>query len=385
MKFKQTQAREKIVLSDRFLCISDQRFHYIWLRDHCFCSQCYHPSAFQKIHDISLQSKCPQPKSVKIQNHQLVIEWEDQQPHCSIFPLSWLFSQAYDRPENTKTFPGHFNAQLSGNKVLWDQAWLDAHPQQWPQFGADPLESWINSLDTLGFTILRNLAWEKLDQFTAAIGPIYKLARNGAYSTVKIEPNAQDLSFEGGALSPHTDLTYLPAPRVVQLLYCVENKTNGGESLLVDGYRVARDFKAQHPHDFQVLSETSVQFRHFYSQWKYFVSHTTPILKLDHGGEVADVFFCHKNFGLDLPFDQVERYYEAYCTFGQYLNDPAYHYWFRLEPGDCLLVQNFRVLHGRSAFDPSSGPRHLEVAYIEWAYFAGLRDFERAKPLFQTE
>jgi gamma-butyrobetaine dioxygenase len=27
----------------------------------------------------------------------------------------------------------------------------------------------------------------------------------------------------------------------------------------------------------------------------------------------------------------------------------------RLEPGDCLVVDNHRVLHGRTAFDPASG------------------------------
>ncbi|MEM9925888.1 MAG: TauD/TfdA family dioxygenase, partial [Cyanobacteria bacterium P01_D01_bin.50] len=57
-------------------------------------------------------------------------------------------------------------------------------------------------------------------------------------------------------------------------------------------------------------------------------------------------------------------------------------YCFRLEPGDCLFVQNFRMLHGRKAFKPGSGSRHLEIAYMDWSYFAGKRDFHKIKHLY---
>ncbi|EEY21531.1 predicted protein [Verticillium alfalfae VaMs.102] len=41
----------------------------------------------------------------------------------------------------------------------------------------------------------------------------------------------------------------------------------------------------------------------------------------------------------------------------------------RLREGDCVVFDNRRVLHGRTAFDPSSGGRHLRGAYVgidEW-------------------
>lgn len=241
--------------------------------------------------------------------------------------------------------------------------------------------------NSLGFVILRNIAYEDLDSFIKSIGPIYELARYGRYCTVKAVPNGQDLSlsYDGDALSPHTDLTFTPGPRIVQLLYCVENQAVGGESVLVDGYRVARYFPENHPDYFKILSETPVQFRQFYQQWGYFGSQTTPMIKLDPGGEVSDIYFSHKNFGLNIPFEQMEEFYEAYTTFAGYLKNPAYQYWFRMEAGDCQIVQNFRVLHGRKAFDPTSGPRHLEIAYMEWMYYAGLRDFERVKPAYLAE
>ena len=38
---------------------------------------------------------------------------------------------------------------------------------------------------------------------------------------------------------------------------------------------------------------------------------------------------------------------------------------FRLESGDIFCFNNRRILHGRTAFDPNSGSRHLQGYYIE--------------------
>jgi gamma-butyrobetaine dioxygenase len=48
-----------------------------------------------------------------------------------------------------------------------------------------------------------------------------------------------------------------------------------------------------------------------------------------------------------------------------WLNDPAHQVSFRLEPGDVMVMDNLRVLHGRTAFDPSLGARHLQGCYID--------------------
>lgn len=43
----------------------------------------------------------------------------------------------------------------------------------------------------------------------------------------------------------------------------------------------------------------------------------------------------------------------------------------------CIIVQNFRVLHGRQSFTPSSGARHLKVAYFEWSYMTAREKFHQ--------
>ncbi|MGB5900633.1 MAG: TauD/TfdA family dioxygenase [Geitlerinemataceae cyanobacterium] len=381
----------EVTLNDRFLTVGNQRFHYIWLRDNCLSPECHHASSFQKIYDISDRTQPPKPKSAYIQNEKLFVDWDEDPPHRSIYPLSWLWIHAYDVEAGVDRFLPKLESppkdKKRDEKILWNRSDLDANPPKLFDVASSTFASWIDQLDTLGFVILRNLAYEDLDSFVKSIGPIYELSGYGRYCTVKAVRNGPDLSvsYAGDALSPHVDLTFTSAPRIVQLLYCVENQASGGESVLVDGYRVARDFREHHPRYFQILSQTPVQFRQFYQEWGYFVSRTTPIIKLDAAGEVADIYFSHKNFGLNIPFEQMEAFYEAYTAFAGYLKDPAYQYWFRMEAGDCQLVQNFRILHGRKAFDPSSGTRHLEIAYMEWMYYAGRRDFDRVKPVYLSE
>jgi gamma-butyrobetaine dioxygenase len=365
-------ARHSIEPSDRYVAVNGKRFHYIWLRDHCLC--CRHPKALQKKHDISDFPRTPKPLSIKLQNDNLIIDWEEQPSHQSIFPISWLLSRAYDLQATQ-------NPESHRQTILWDNVWLEQNSPHWNDFDACDSELWMNQLETLGFTLLRNLPWENLDSFVSSIGPVYHLAGNGLYSTIKVmeKAKANDLAKSDRALLPHTDVTYMSAPLLVQLLYCVENSASGGESILVDGFRVIRDMQKDYPQHIETLSQNEVKFYHLFplELGKYFVSYKTPIVELDKAGELRSIHCSHKNFVCDLPFDKVEKIYEAYQNLFCYLKNTTYQYCFRMQPGDCLLIQNFRILHGRQAFDSSAGSRHLEIAYIPWDYFAGRRAFDR--------
>lgn len=367
---------------EQFLTVGGKRFHYIWLRDNCLCRKCRHSTSFQKLIDLTDRPSPPEPDSVVQTDTQLKITWKENPPHESIFPISWLLERAYDRPATSAKMHRELEL-LPREKLLWDRAGLEANLPQWQDASGDR-SIWTNQLFTLGFTFLRNMALKDLDAFVSKLGTTYEQGRYGRFSTVKAVPGAEDLSLspEGHTLSPHTDATYMHAQRLVQFLYCVENSASGGESVLVDGFRVAQDFRQNHPEDFQILASTPVEFRQFFEEWEYFFSHKTTILNLEPSGEVARIYFSHKNFNVDIPFDQMEGFYQAYGKFFGYLKNPAYQYWYRLEPGDCMIVQNFRVLHGRKAFEPHSGMRHLEVAYMPWEYFTGRENFHQVKYLY---
>lgn len=52
-----------------------------------------------------------------------------------------------------------------------------------------------------------------------------------------------------------------------------------------------------------------------------------------------------------------------------------------LPEGAYLVNVALRLLHGRAAFIPSSGARHLKLGFVGWHYFDGQRNFKQSKHL----
>jgi len=61
----------------------------------------------------------------------------------------------------------------------------------------------------------------------------------------------------------------------------------------------------------------------------------------------------------------MKKYYLAYRKFASLVHDKKFTLNFRLQAGDILSFDNRRVLHGRTAFDPNSGQRHLQGYYMD--------------------
>ena len=57
--------------------------------------------------------------------------------------------------------------------------------------------------------------------------------------------------------------------------------------------------------------------------------------------------------------------YRAVRTFGRLLQSGRYERRLRLRPGDVMCFDNYRLLHGRTEFDPNSGHRHLQGCYAD--------------------
>jgi len=57
----------------------------------------------------------------------------------------------------------------------------------------------------------------------------------------------------------------------------------------------------------------------------------------------------------------VDKYYDALRAWYETITSPDSEYWVQLQPGTAVVVDNHRVMHGRSAFD---GKRRMCGAYI---------------------
>ncbi|HEY4610381.1 MAG TPA: TauD/TfdA family dioxygenase, partial [Ilumatobacteraceae bacterium] len=96
------------------------------------------------------------------------------------------------------------------------------------------------------------------------------------------------------------------------------------------------------------------------------LSTTAPVVELGTSGTVRGVRFNPRSMQQpSMPADDLGPWYHAYLLFARLVADPRFQIRFRLEPGDLFVVDNRRVLHGRTAFEPTSGTRHLQGCYAD--------------------
>ena len=87
-----------------------------------------------------------------------------------------------------------------------------------------------------------------------------------------------------------------------------------------------------------------------------------PVFRHDRAGELVQVSFNNADRApFLLPAPEMEQFYDALRAFEALANDHRLQ-WRRVNPpGDAMLFDNWRVLHGRTAY---TGHRHLCGAYV---------------------
>jgi hypothetical protein len=145
----------------------------------------------------------------------------------------------------------------------------------------------------------------------------------------------------------------------MQLLQCIHRADTGGSSYLVNACYAAFYLREINPEAYYLLTTVSV---HFHRKQKDFQSvHIGPIIEVD-GDEIKQV--RHSYFTLApfrFPFWLTMAYYNAYRQYASILYDPQSQYRILLERGDCVLYDNYKMLHARDSF---TGPRHLRGVYF---------------------
>ena len=186
----------------------------------------------------------------------------------------------------------------------------------------------------------------------------------GRIFDVRSVPNPNDLAYTSGALGPHTDNPYRNPVPGIQLLHCLVNETDGGDSTLVDSLAVVERLRSENPEWFDVLATTPVQFR--FRDATTDLRSMRTVIERDAAGLVTGLNFSPRLDHLPLlTIEQTHVYQSARHRLAELLRDPSFELRLRLQPGDVEMFANDRVLHGRSAYDPNQGKRHLQGCYID--------------------
>ncbi|MFJ1704021.1 TauD/TfdA family dioxygenase [Kitasatospora sp. NPDC088346] len=325
-----------------------------WLRDNCPCTACRDPRNGQKLFQIG---ELPDDLAAVQETEEagaLHVVWSDG--HRSSYPLGWLAEQAEG------------DGRTERGKRLWAAADLAGGLPEadWAAYLADPAEraAVLGAVRHLGFAVLRGVPGE--DRQVLAVARSFGFVRETNYGElfdVRVEPDPNNLAFTSAAIAPHTDNPYRDPVPTLQLLHCLRNDATGGDSGLVDGFRAADLLRAEHPADFAVLTSTPVPF--VFRDRRTELTAEQPLIGTDPRGRIREVRFNNRSIGtLRLPAAELDAFYAAYRRFAAITLRPELRLTFRLGPGDCLVFDNTRLLHARTAFE-QDGHRHLQGCYAD--------------------
>ena len=135
--------------------------------------------------------------------------------------------------------------------------------------------------------------------------------------------------------------------------------------MVVDGFRAAERLRDEDEAAFGVLTRYCARFE-YAGEAGVRLRSRRPMIELSPDGELIAVRFNNRSLAAvtDVPFEDMAQWYAAYRRFGEIIDDPAMEVSFRLEPGECFLVDNSRVLHARKAYS-GTGTRWLQGCYAD--------------------
>ena len=193
----------------------------------------------------------------------------------------------------------------------------------------------------------------------------------GRLFDVRAEPAAANLAFTRLPIAPHTDNPYRDPVPTVQLLHCLHAAADGGgDSTFTDGFRAAAVLRRQDPAAFTCLTTTPVTFA--YADAAAVLRATGPMIGLDPRGRIRQIRFNDRSLApVRLPRRRPGRSTPPTAPSPSW--PPARTRWSTatLAPGDCVIFDNTRILHGRTAFADGGGTgvrasrRHLQGCYAD--------------------
>jgi gamma-butyrobetaine dioxygenase len=329
--------------------------HRFALRDACPCAECRHPVSGQRLFESTAVVPEAKIASARVEPRGLAVEWADG--HASLFPDGWLEAEAAagrgGRPRRALTLWG---AELQGS--------IPAAAYSAVASDTGELRRFLAAVAGLGFGVLRGAPRE--DGEVARVAELFTYVRETNYGRVfdvEVKVDAMNLADTSMALSLHTDNAYRVPTPTVQLLQCLVSDVAGGETALADGFRAVETLSESAPEHLATLARTPIRFA--YRDAAAELEADVPVIELDPDGSPRAVHVNNRSKGIPVGDPaRVAEWYDAYFELLRLIEAPDAQVAFRLEPGDVVVFDNLRILHGRTGFS-GEGARRLQGCYAD--------------------
>ncbi|XP_039962480.1 gamma-butyrobetaine dioxygenase [Bactrocera tryoni] len=347
------------------------KFPSVWLRDNCYCEQCYHHSSKSRRIDWDRFGTEVVALDVQVDSvaEQVVIKWSDQ--HTSTYDLKWLREREFSDERRQRYLNGFYRPKPKHWAGQQFKEITETFKFQDVMQTDEALQQWLEALAVRGVVIIEDAPLENtvVRQLADRVGFIRRTTY-GEEFIVQAKPGAKNYAYLSDPLPLHTDLPYYEYKPSVNILHCVvQSQSVGGSNLLVDGFHIADRLRDEHPADYRILTETQVDWndigsedgRSFHNIWR------APVICLDSDGNYTRINHSipQRDSHFSVPLRAVIPWYQAYAKFVRLARRDAFA--FKTKPGDVLTFNNIRLLHGRTGYDDSEqNVRYIVGAYLDW-------------------
>ena len=343
---------------------SSLRYHSTWLRDNANDPQTRDKNNGQRlisILDIPVNTHI-KSASLDKKGKNITLKFLPEKKQVK-FSSSWLESHAYDKKQN------NLKVWIDPNLKTWTKASFKRVPiinYKTAKSNKKLFIRWLKSLNYYGFAKMTRC--EKKSGTVIKIAKLFGYVREtnyGKWFDVKSKTNAVNLAYTNLGLQAHTDNPYRDPVPTIQILHCLKSSTKGGDSKVVDGFSAALRLKKENKKYFNLLTKYCSRFE-FKGKKNVHLKSRFPMIVLSPDKKLTAVHFNNRSIAAirDVPFHDMLNYYKAYRKFSNIIDDPKMAVTFKLNPGDCFIVDNTRVLHARTPYS-SNGSRWLQGCYAD--------------------
>ncbi len=368
---------------------SAYRFHAFWLRDACRDSHHLKAEAGEKIltatpimnhnlEDLSVGS------AVITQTGELCMTWSDG-AQDSTYSAEFLrrYADTVAQPIQTlqqesttnatawmHPFSGYQDARAPSAEGI--ELWKNDDKGDFPRYAFSAVKQSSVNLELLqqlmrhGVVVIEEApdvddASALLDFVNHCLGGLQKdPARDEANWTIVKKEGAASISYNPDLrLNNHTDQS-LPSAGIPALALVIHYAGGEGHNTLTDGFAVANALQKQDPEAYRLLTtcineqerdlvQSRVDAKQSHRQ-SLLISTKKPILQTDADGNVMrlqynEVFRTPST----LPYDVFPKWYAAYMKFAKMIHSQEFERLVPMKKGQILVMNNWRVLHGRAA------------------------------------
>lgn len=376
-------------------------FNNLFLRDSSKSAKSVDPVSGQKLFTTGYlasnpSSSVPTKVEVSPDSQSVVIDWKDGDSYK--YPLEFI----YKFKGSTFVTDALRNSISKHKPVLWDRNTLESNMDD---LSSVNYESFMNdeqqlykgliTLQKYGLTFIKDVPkgdHDAVKKLCERIGPVRNTIYGETFDVKSNVSTTSNIAYSNMSLPLHMDLLYLENVPGFQLLHSINNSVEetGGVNLFVDAFSAARYVREQDAEGYEAMQHVPINYQYMKDGNRFYQSR--PMIEQYDSNEsntlmgnyehlIKRVYYSppfQAPFTLGIyekspetntsPGKLTERFLfrdfvHGLSVFDQFINKAENQFRLKLPENTCVIFNNTRILHARTAFESSD--RWLKGCYLD--------------------